>query len=244
MKNQLAIKIFKMDYEFLLKNYLNPELWQKEWTLFEFRFYKITMNLYSIYTKNEKIYFEISIRYMNPDTHSNLTIEKMIDFSLKIDNIDFLKRKINTAIWEGMQSLESSMIEREDEYQDLEEMRSDERERLRDIAEEFLEDNNITHPDIVEAYTDAYVDAYEKVYDMMQEYKSNRKFHVATDFYLTWLNSLEDDSKDKKWRLDKVEESLDHSELLKVQKEISEYQEYLETEEWIDEAKKNLESLN
>lgn len=244
MKNQLAIKIFRMDYEFLLKNYLNPELWQKEWTLFEFRFYKITMNLYSIYTKNEKIYFEISIRYMNPDTHSNLTIEKMIDFSLKIDNIDFLKRKINTAIWEGMQSLESSMIEREDEYQDLEEMRSDERERLRDIAEEFLEDNNITHPDIVEAYTDAYVDAYEKVYDMMQEYKSNRKFHVATDFYLTWLNSLEDDSKDKKWRLDKVEESLDHSELLKVQKEISEYQEYLETEEWIDEAKKNLESLN
>lgn len=244
MKNQLAIKIFKMDYEFLLKNYLNPELWQKEWTLFEFRFYKITMNLYSIYTKNEKIYFEIHICYRNPETYSNWTIEKIIDFSLKIDNIDFLKRKINTAIWDGMQSLESSMIEKEDEYQDLEEMRSDERERLRDIAEEFLEDNNITHPDIVEAYTDAYVDAYEKVYDMMQEYKSNRKFHVATDFYLTWLNSLEDDSKDKKWRLDKVEESLDQSELLKVQKEISEYQEYLETEEWIDEAKKNLESLN
>lgn len=244
MKNQLAIKVFRMNYEFLVKNYLNPELWQKEWTLFEFKFYKITMNLYSINTKNEKILLEIHIHYKDPDAWCGYCTDKIVDFSLKIDDIEFLKRKVNTAIWEGIQSLEiNSFIEQEEEYQNLVSMRREERNRLTDIAHEFLEDNDITNEDIVEAYTDAYVDAYEKVYDLMQDYKSNRKFHPAAELYLTWLNSLED-SKDKNYRLETVKETLSNSELTRVQKEISEYQEYIETEEWEDEARKNLDSIN
>ena len=28
------IKVFDVDYSFIIKNYLDPKMWQKEWTLF------------------------------------------------------------------------------------------------------------------------------------------------------------------------------------------------------------------
>lgn len=240
MENQLAIKVFKMNYDFLVKNYLNPELWQREWTLFEFKFYKITMNIYSINTKNEKILLELHIQYKDPDAWCGYSTEKIVDYSLKINDIEFLKRKINTAIWEGIQNLELSyLIEAEDEYQNLVYLRQNERERLGEIARGFLEENGIENENIIEAYTEAYVDEYEKTWDLMQDYKANRKFHVSTDFYLTWLNSLED-SKDKESRLTWVKEVLTSSELEKVQKEISEFEEFIETSEWEEEARENL----
>jgi hypothetical protein len=243
MKNQLTIKVFKMNYDFLIKNYLNPELWQKEWTLFEFKFYKVTMNLYSINTKNEKILLELHICYKDPDAWCGYSTEKTVDYSLKINDIEFLKRKINSAIWEGIQSLESNyLIEGEDEYQNLISLREREKERLGDIAREFLEDNGIENEHIIEAYTEAYIDEYEKTWSLMQDYKSNRKYHVSTDFYLTWLNSLED-SKDKESRLNWVKDVLSSQELQNVLNEISEYQEYIETEEWEDEAKEKLEEV-
>lgn len=240
MENQLAIKVFKMNYDFLVKNYLNPELWQKEWTLFEFKFYKITMNIYSINTKNEKILLELHIQYKDPDAWCGYSTEKIVDYSLKINDIEFLKRKINTAIWEGIQNLELSyLIEAEDEYQNLVYLRQSERERLSEIARDFLEENGIENENIIEAYTEAYVDEYEKTWDLMQDYKANRKFHVSTDLYLTWLNSLED-SKDKESRLTWVKDVLTSSELEKVQKEISEFEEFIETSEWEEEARENL----
>jgi len=233
-----------MNYEFLIKNYLNPELWQKEWTLFEFKFYKITMNLYSINTKNEKILLEIHVHYKDPEAWCGYCTDKLVDFSLKIEDIEFLKRKVNTAIWDGIQSLEiNSFITNEEEYQNLVELRRKEKSQLEDVAHQFLEENDITNENIIDAYTEAYVDAYEKVYDLMQDYTLNRRFHPAADLYLTWLNSLED-SQDKKHRLEIVKNALNNSELNKVLKEISEYQEYIETDRWEDEARENLEEIN
>ena len=34
MKNELALKVYDIDYSFIIKNYLSPELWEKTWTLF------------------------------------------------------------------------------------------------------------------------------------------------------------------------------------------------------------------
>lgn len=243
INNQLTIKVFRMNYEFLLKNYLNPEMWQKKWTLFEFKGYKITMNLYSINTKDEKINLEIDISHTIRVGKFICSTAKIVNFSLKIEDINFLKRKINTAIWEGIQYLEATyFIEAEDEYQELEQMRNKERRELSNIAARFLAKNNILNSNIIEAYTEAYIDACEKTYDLMQEYKNQRKFHPCADFYLVWLNSLENDPT-REMRLDSVKENLENDELEKVQKEIAQYQQYMETEEFEEDMQSNLEEV-
>ena len=37
----LAIKVYDIDYSFLLKNYLNPEYWNKSWHLFVYKDLKL-----------------------------------------------------------------------------------------------------------------------------------------------------------------------------------------------------------
>ena len=30
-----VLKVYEIDYSFIIKNYLNPEMWSKTWTLFQ-----------------------------------------------------------------------------------------------------------------------------------------------------------------------------------------------------------------
>lgn len=55
-----AIKVWKMDYSFIIKNYLNPALWQKTWTLFEYKDFVITIKLTKIETENMRIVFRLT----------------------------------------------------------------------------------------------------------------------------------------------------------------------------------------
>ena len=57
MKNELAIKIYDIDYSFIIKNYLDREMWQKEWTLFVYGDKSFVIYLSSIDTRNNSIYF-------------------------------------------------------------------------------------------------------------------------------------------------------------------------------------------
>ena len=60
MENKLpAIKVYDIDYSFIIKNYLNPEMWQKTWTLFQYKTFVVTLRLDSINCQKEKIFFQV-----------------------------------------------------------------------------------------------------------------------------------------------------------------------------------------
>ena len=94
MENGLVLKIWKMNWEFLIKNYLNPEMWQKEWTLFEYKNFKVTMHIWSIQTRLEQILLDVRVHYVDENGYSDYK-ERTISFSLKIEDVTFLKRQIN-----------------------------------------------------------------------------------------------------------------------------------------------------
>ena len=103
MKNKLpAIKVYDIDYSFIIKNYLNPEMWQKTWTLFQYKTWVITFRIDYIWCRSEKIRFMIKIKDNSPENEYKYgdcyDIDKDysagVDYSLKIDNIQFLKREI------------------------------------------------------------------------------------------------------------------------------------------------------
>ena len=62
---QLAIKVYKIDYEFIIKNYLDRKLWKQIWNLFVFKDNVFTLKLSSINTKEEKIYFDVEFNKLN-----------------------------------------------------------------------------------------------------------------------------------------------------------------------------------
>ena len=230
-----------MDWDFLIQNYLDQKLWSKSWTLFEYKGFKVSISLYNIFTKNEKIYFEVTLTHKDPDSNYIVTETKQIDYSLKIDDVKFLKKKINSAIWNLFLLGECDWyIHYEERYLELVELKKEERERLADIAKEFLDDNDVTNENIREAYIEAYVNEYERTWNMMREYEAHRMYNALPDLFLVWLDSLEEDDKIKR---EVLRRRVGSDTIDRVTKEIEEYQKYIETKEWEEEMKSNLEEV-
>lgn len=242
MENALTLKVYKMNYEFLVKNYLDRKMWEREWTLFEYGPYKVTINIWSIFTRTEQIAFDIKLHYSDERRRWDYK-EKTVNFSLKIDNISFLKRQINSAIYELIKSVErDTKITQTPEYLELEVVRQNETKQLTEIAENFLDKCQVTNSNLRETYIEAYVDEYSKIPETICDYVQNRMYKELPDLYLTWLFCLEDDPK-KESRIKEVEEALSNERYNEIIKEIEEYQKYMETEEYIDEMESNLEEV-
>ena len=242
MENRITIKQWKMNWDFLIKNYLNPEMWEKTWTLFQYKEFVITLNIYCIYTRSESIAFDVRCHYVSSNGFTTYK-EETISCSLKIEDLTFLKRQINSAIFKTIVDMEKDkFIRNSDEYQHLLDLKRNERERLSDIAERFLDDNDVTNENIREAYIDAYVSEYEKIADILNSYVDENIYRHCTDFYLIWLDTLKDDPK-KKIRTEEIHKKLGNEKYDEVMAEIKEYEEYMQTEEFVNDAKSNLIDL-
>lgn len=243
MENGLILKVWEMDYEFLLKNYLNPEMWEKTWTLFQYKNYTITLNLYSIYVRRDKILFDVHVKWKPGDNTYERDIEKSCEYSLKLNDIQFLKRAINTAIWDGIRSVEENyMIKETDEWLQLCELGGRENDNLTAICEEFLDEKDITNDNIREAYIEAYLDEYAKVPEMKSDFINGQRMKYIGDFALVWAECL-DIPKEKELYVEKIKKELTVLEYEQFQKQYEEYKEYMETKEFKSEMEGNLEDI-
>lgn len=242
METGLTLKVYKMNYEFLIKNYLDRNMWEREWALFEYKQYKVTMNIWSIMTRTEQISLDIRLHYTDDNGYSNYK-ERTVSFSLKIEDVTFLKRQINSAIFDLIVNVErETAICKTDHYYNMQEMKYDEQRKLTEIAEEFLNNANVTNSNLREAYIDAYVDEYAKVPKMISDYVENRVYQELPDLYLTWLSCLEDDPK-KEIRTREIQEAFDADEYEELMKQVEEYKQYMQTEDYEEEMKNNLEEV-
>ena len=237
MENKMILKVFDVDYSFIIKNYLNPKLWEKEWTLFVYKKFVVTLKLIYIYVYCNKIEFEIKVTDNN-STSWNRSQTRSVTYSLKTNNITLLKKAINSAIIKAFKDIEDNLyIAKTDEYYKLQNMKDKERVKLEKIAKEFLDENNITNENIRDSYIEAYVDNTEKVWSLIADYEIKNRFRMTPDLYLTF--AIATDNKELEDDVLKANEDT-KEELLK---QIEELEEYMQTEEYEEEVKDNLEDV-
>lgn len=248
MKNKLpAIKVYDIDYSFIIKNYLNPEMWQKTWTLFQYKTWVITFRIDYIWCRSEKIHFLIKIKDNSPknkykysdfyDDDKDYSI--FVDYSLKIDDIQFLKREIISKSFYIIEKLEEEAIMATREYINLTESYSDEKNKLIKIAEEFLDNNGVTNEDIRSAYIDVYVNDNTQLDLMQNKLKENMKYTIFPDLYLVFANATNNKDIIDKWETTLSQNN--DTETLKT--EIQEYLNYMESEEFEEDMSGNLEEI-
>lgn len=182
MNNNLIIKQYDVDYSFIIKNYLDESLWNKKWTLFVYKNYSFYLELYEIQVKNKRICFKISF---NDLTYYILYFKEQ-------SNIDVLKKQINGAIFSLIEMYEHTLIKKEKEYQKIEYGKNEEINLLTNIAEEFLDENNVSNDEIRQAYIDKYVDDNTKTDNYLLDYISIREYKVLTDLYLVYTKASGD----------------------------------------------------
>lgn len=237
MENKMILKVFDVDYSFIIKNYLNPELWEKEWTLFVYKKFVVTLRLKYIYVYCNKIEFEIKVTD-NDSTSWNRSQTRTVTYSLKTNNITILKKAINSAIIKAFKDIEDILyITKTDEYYKLQNMKYKERVKLEKIAKEFLDKNNITNENIRDSYIETYVDNTEKVWSLIDDYERENRFRMTPDLYLTF--AIATDNKELEDDVLKANEDT-KEELLK---QIEELEEYMQTEEYEEEVRDNLEEV-
>lgn len=111
-------------------------------------------------------------------------------------------------------------------------------EKLTVLASEFLDDEGVTNEEIREAYIDKYVDDNKQNDEYIQRLRSAYEYHLLTDFYLVFAESIGDDAK-----YQTVMDRLEENEIENVLKEINQYKTYIETDDYQEEMKGLLEEI-
>ncbi|RHU03297.1 MULTISPECIES: hypothetical protein [Erysipelotrichaceae] len=230
-----VIKVYEMDYSFIIKNYLNPKLWSKVWTLFDYDDYVITLNMNLIDTIDSVIQFRIKLK----NKYSGKEIDGTVSYSINHDRIDMLIKKINGTIFRLIGYYEQIYsICYVDGYANLLEQEDIENEKLYRIANEFLDSEGVTNDDIREAYINSYINNNSQFDVLLRNFKEQHVYHLLTDLYIVFLQSIKDEEK-----LEIVKRKLEDYELKRVMDRISEYQTYVESEQFEEDMKDNLESI-
>ena len=230
-----TIKVYEVDYSFIINNYLDRSLWDKTWTLFQYKYTTATLCLDKIDTKRKMIIFEIRVDWS--DGEKSEYSYNSIEFQLGVMNITQLKNIINTCIWNRILRIEESLIERSQEYQNIRDGWYTEKERLEEIANDFLDSEGVTHKAIREAYVDKFIDDNDTLWDDLQDYKNQMKFKVLTELYLVFAKTIKDEEREKNVvsnQICNIQELLDR---------VSEFMVYMETEDYTNEKKELLPAV-
>lgn len=236
MKNELAIKVYEVDYSFIVKNYLDPQLWNKEWTLFVYKDMTFSIRLYSINTANKELLFNVILKYS--DKNSVEHKEETIWYNLGNGTIPVLKRQIIGAMDRLIRRVEENFTEETEDYKKARELEREHRNNLEEKANDYLDSNSIYIDDVREAYVDYYVNKHDFSYarDIIDAYNHDLLFDVYMIFYK---------ATGQKDKFESLKETYmrKHNNIDSIMNEINEKIEYLNSEEYQQELEDDLESI-
>lgn len=234
MERQLpALKVWKIDWEFIISNYLDKSLWNKKWHLFQYKDIIIDIWLYKIDCENDTVWFKINMN------KSSYWVYETVEYNIKNTSIKILQQQINGAMWRLIKSYEDGLIKDTDGYKQITSYRSEEEDRLREIANKFLDDNGVTNSDIRDAYIDRFVCNNSKLDIMLSNYLSYNRYHHATELMLAFCSATSREDS-KKEILEATKNDLG---IASVMKEVNEFMETLDSEEYNNEMCSELEAI-
>lgn len=227
-----TLKVYQIDYDFIISNYLDKSLWKKKWNLFVYKDHVFGLSLYSIDTRNDKITFEITY---NKRTYSS----ELVSYDIQNTSIKILKQQINGAMFRLMEREDESMARNSSGYKKILDVYSDEDDRLREIAIAFLNDHGIELDEVRDAYIDRYVSNNSKMCTMLTNYLEGTKYTFLTEVFLVFTKITEDTK-----RYENVCNAVgNRSNVALIESAVEQFIEEMETSKYEEEMIDALESL-
>lgn len=236
MKNELAIKVYDVDYSFIIKNYLDPQMWSKEWTLFVYKDMVFSIRLNSIYTDSKRLYFNVYIKYSDKDSIESKY--EQIGYDLGNGTLPVLKRQIKGAMERLIERVESEFIRETNDYKSAVNLEISHRNNLREKAEDYLDTNGIYITEVRDAYIDYYVSKNDYSYatNILNAYNHDLLFDVYMIFYKAT-------GQNDKFESLKQTYMKKHNNIESVVNEVEEQIKYLESEDYKQELEDSLEAI-
>lgn len=156
MSNEISTKLYKLNFKELINNATNKAYWTKKWEIYNYEGMRVEFSLDSIRISENKLIGAIKLSggntyYRDPETTMVISLQEE----------HFLEKALNNELVGKVDSLFLTQGEHDlyktEKYQDLLRIDNDFEYRLKEIAEEFLDNNGVRNDDIREAYIDSYV---------------------------------------------------------------------------------------
>lgn len=225
-----TIKVYEIDYDFIIKNYLDPKLWNKSWTVFIYRDFVFTLRMTKITVISNTITFEVKLNKYWDSGH--------FDYNVENSNIDFLKKSLKGTIKRLIEEYEKIQIINSDGYNILEQNLLEAENKLEEIANDFLDDEGVTNKEIRELYVENYVDNNSERWHKLDKYITSLKYTDCTDLYMIFAEATNDEL-----LKDAVQRYLNEGETERIQRELKEYCEYIDSDEWLKDVKEELNNI-
>lgn len=202
MESNVSTQLVFLDLKTILANYKDPKFWGKKWTIFKSSQFEIVWYLYSINCMNNKIDSRVKIMPFKIKRGKKIFIfnpwyndGKFCD-SIPIDNSDYTQEVFNKnilgTVLNTVKEAELNLIMSYAEYKEAEKANDEYSDRLKEIASDFLDSQNVTHRDIRDAYIDKYI--LDNSIDYTREVLQNLQYKVIPNLYLlvcSWFNATD-----------------------------------------------------
>lgn len=179
MKNELAIKVYDVDYSFIIKNYLDKELWHKSWTVFQWRNIVAKINLHRIDVYDDSVFINVQVK----DSDSGFSCSMLTYYYVEKCDISFLKKKINSVIMDCLESIEKQIIKDREEYSIFKDIEYKESENIKTIVEEYFKSKDIKSKVVIESTESNCIEEISMHGDYSSEYEDGMRYKILPELF-------------------------------------------------------------
>ncbi len=247
MENTVSTQVVKLDLQTILANYKDPKFWSKKWTIIDTESLKIVWYISYIDCEDNKINSALKvsnkkIKRGNKGFENSWYCNESVSVSpIPIDNPDYTERHFENAILgkvlELLGDVERHCTYEYAEYKEAERLQEEIKDKLREYASEFLDENNVTNEEIRDAYIEKYIDKnYEAGY-LTAKIIDRYHYKIIPNVYLyvyAWFNREEEFNK---FETEKMGHRV--STRMEIWRKVQEIQ----TEEWENGMKEQLSGI-
>lgn len=160
MNNDLSTKIVRLDLDFILDNCFKPALWDKEWTIFKYDGYRITIGISNIDVRRKQV--SCAIKLYKEGEHHDWAAQSdsyEINFQKEHRNLEVIQKGLNGRIFRWLLEWEERhLIQETVAYQEAEAFQEKLESRAKEMAEAYLDEKGIEDDEIREAYIERMID--------------------------------------------------------------------------------------
>lgn len=198
----ISTTIYRMDLSWIYKHYLDQEAWKKKWCLFDYDGLRVEFHLASIDIEDNIIHGRTDISYAGDKRRkiAPFVFDRYHyygDMSIPLNNPEYtqecFEKKLNGNVYYQLKMVEDDVICHRREYKSLQDYLDSYDQKLEDIANDFLDEQNVTNDDIREAYIDWYKDKMkdQSGYDL-DDIVRDYQYTILTKFYCLYASMVND----------------------------------------------------
>lgn len=159
---ELSTKVTKLDLDFILDNCFKPKMWDEVWTIFAYGDFKITFEIQSIYTQSRCMYYRVTLYEKGRKITSDLD---SINMKKEHRNMKVILQGINGQVYRHLFNYkETTLIYKTQAYQEAQDLQQAREDRVREMANKFLDELEIKNMEVRDAYIESRVDKIEDKY--------------------------------------------------------------------------------